>query len=64
MLLQGLQVPNPSLVSAQLLLPTQLLPRAHIPPRPDPGVTILVDNEPLPLPLPRSETSASIDAGN
>lgn len=58
MLLQGLQVPNPSLTSAQPLLPAQLLARAHTPPRLDHD-----DNEPLPLPLARSKTAASIDGG-
>ena len=55
-------MPNPSLKSAHLLLPAQLLARAHTPPRPDHGVANLDENEPLPLPLPRSETPGCIDA--
>ena len=56
-------MPNLSLASAQLLMLAQLLARAHTPPRPDHEVVILDENEPLLLPLPRSETSAFIDAG-
>lgn len=55
MLLQGLQVPNPSVASADLLLPAQLLPCAHTPPRSDHGVPILDKPEPLPLLLPGSK---------
>ena len=62
MLLQGLQVPNPSIASADLLLPAQLLPCAHTPPRSDHGVPILDEPEPLPLPLPRSEMPTCDDS--